>query len=323
KGALDGETVAILGYGIQGRAQALNLRDSGVAVVVGNRPDAYRERAVADGFPTFDLADATRQGTIVVVLLPDEAQAAIWRDAIAPSLRPGRAVVFAHGFSVHYGLITPPKEVDLLLLAPRMPGQFVRERFEQGWGVPAFVAVGHDATGRAWTRLLGLAGALGVTPCAAPASSFAAETQLDHFSEHFTYPFIFRALELAFEALVEAGYAPEAALLELHGSGEMGQVLGAAAREGLFPMLAAHASPACQVGIARHWEEALGPEAEVRARMAGVLDRIHSGSFACWLVDQQAMGYPALQRWKADRSALLGEAERRLQALLRGPAASR
>jgi ketol-acid reductoisomerase len=315
--SLEGERIAVLGYGIQGRAQALNLRDAGVPVVVGNRADRYRDQAVADGFDPVDIAEAAARATLVLVLLPDEAQPAIYRDSIRPRLNAGDGLVFAHGFAIRYALIEPPEGVDVMLLAPRMPGRYVRDRYVEGWGVPAFVGVERDATGRAWPRLLGLARAIGATRAGAIRVSFAEETELDHFSEHFVYPLVFRALELAFEALVDAGYPPEAALMELHGSGELGEVLGAAGRDGLYEMIQTHASPACQVGMARHWDTAIGAEADVRARIADVLAAIRSGAFARALVEEQAAGYPELRRWRRDRPARLEAAERSLQRMLR------
>lgn len=183
--ALSGETVAVIGYGIQGRAQALNLRDSGVPVVVGNRNDHYRERAEADGFEVLAIPEAIERGSIMLFLLPDEVQPQVFRDEIGGRLQPGQGLIFAHGFAIRYRLVEPPDTIDLMLLAPRLPGQYVRDRFENGWGVPAFVAVERDASGRAWERLLGVARAIGVTRAAAIESSFAEETELDHFSEHF------------------------------------------------------------------------------------------------------------------------------------------
>ena len=218
---------------------------------------------------------------------------------------------------MHYRLIEPPSQVDLMLLAPRLPGQFLRQRFLEGWGIPAFIAVKQDASGGAWPRLLALARALGITRCGAIESSFAEETELDHFAEHFTYPLVFRALEIGFEALLDAGYPAELALMELHGSGELGQVLLSAAREGLFPMLASHASPACQAGIAHYWEHALGAESDVQRRAIEVLEEIHSGKFARHLVSEAKQSYPELERWRKDRSKSLEDAERRLQAMLR------
>jgi ketol-acid reductoisomerase len=317
--ALDSERIAILGYGIQGRAQALTLRDSGANVVVGNRDDAYGDRAREDGMKVLGVAEAVRESTIAVVLLPDEIQPEIYRTSIAPGLDKEDAVVFAHGFAVRYGKIEPSPDVDLLLLAPRMPGQFLRARYLEGGGIPAFVDVARDASGRAWPRLLGLARALGVTRCGAVRATFEQETELDLFSEHFTYPLMFRALETAFERLVDAGYPDELALMELHGSEELGEVFLKAAREGLFAMLASHASPACQAGIAHYWEGSLFGGDRARNRAGEVLDAVRSGRFADHLVREAGEGYPELSRWKASRSERLARAERSLSAMLRHP----
>jgi ketol-acid reductoisomerase len=317
--ALTGETVAVVGYGIQGRAQALNLRDSGVRVLVGNRPDRYRARAEQDGFDVLGIPEAVERGTIVLFLLPDEVQPHVFRTEMQGRLVDGHALIFAHGFSVRYGLVAPPDGVDLMLLAPRLPGQYVRERFVDGWGVPAFVAVERDATGRAWTRLLGVARGIGATRAAAIESSFAEETELDHFSEHFLYPLFFAALETAFEALIDAGYTPEVALMELYGSGELGQVLTAAAAEGLYEMIHSHASPACQVGIAHHWSCALGDRDAIRGRIREVIGAIRDGRFARHLMAEQQLQYIELKSWQERRPAPLVAAERSLQRLLRKP----
>lgn len=317
-GALQGEKVAVLGYGIQGRAQALNLRDSGIDVLVGNRDDEYRSKAVQDGFEVVDVAEAVERSTISILLLPDEVQPELFPHRIEPGLAAGDGIVFAHGFALRYGLVEPPPAVDVLLLAPRMPGQYLRQRYLEGWGVPAFVSVEQDASGRAQARLLGLAQALGITRCAAIEVSAAMETELDHFSEHFTYPVIFRTLEVAFEALTAAGYPPEAALMELHGSGEIGQVLLSAAQEGLFEMLDSHASPACQAGIAHHWQDSPVAEPDLRRRIGQVLEQIQDGSFARHLMEQQSQGYPERRQWRRSRSAALARAEKSLQKILRG-----
>ncbi len=319
-GQLEREIVAVLGYGIQGRAQALTLRDAKVRVLVGNREDEYRALAERDGFATYSLREASARSTLILLLLPDEIHGRVFDEAVGPELSAGKGLVFAHGFSVNYGMVRPPDDVDVMLLAPRLPGHYLRQRYLQGWGVPAFVGVHRDATGRAWPRLLALARGLGITRCAAFEVSVAEETELDLFSEHFVYPLVFATLELAFDALVEAGYPPEAALMELHGSGELGEVLLAASREGVRGMLASHASPACQVGIAHHWSEAPGPTDAVRRRIAAVLDAIRSGSFARHLVREEAAGYPELTAWRASRLARLEEAEARLRTQLRPPA---
>src|ERR671925_523412 len=160
---LAGETIAVLGYGIQGRAQALNLRDSGLAVIVGNREDSYREQARIDGFEVLSLAEAARAGDVILILVPDEAQGPVYDETIRPGLAAGNALVFAHGFSIRYGIIRPPQNIDLLLLAPRLPGKYLRERYLEGSGVPVYVDVGHDATGRGKRRVLALAKGLGAT----------------------------------------------------------------------------------------------------------------------------------------------------------------
>lgn len=310
------ERVAVLGYGIQGRAQALTLRDSGADVVVGNRDDSYADTAREDGFPVLSPAEAATRGSMLLLLLPDEVQPAVFAEQIAPELSEGDALVVAHGFSLRYGLIHPAASIDVLMLAPRMPGPYLRQRYLDGWGVPAFVSVEQDATGKALPRLLALAAGLGVTRCAALEVSAAVETELDLFSEHFTYPLIFQALETAFDALTEAGYPPEAALMELHGSGELGEVLTAAAHEGLYGMIESHASPACRAGIARHWESAAPPE-RLKAETARVLRAIRDGSFCRDLIAQQKAGYPEERTWRRGRSSRLEAAERSLRQLLR------
>lgn len=322
-GALEGETVAVIGYGTQGRAQALTLRDSGVTVVVGNRLDQYSHQAKQDGFAVHDIPEAVSRATIINFLIPDELQPRVFNEQIAPHLAPGAAIVFAHGFAVHYNLLELPQRLDSLLLAPRMPGVYLRGRYLDGWGVPAFVAVGRDTTGKAWTRLLGLAGALGITRCAAIETTFAEETELDLFSEQAIQPLFFRALTTAFETLVEAGFPPELALMDLHGSGELSQLLEGAAEEGLFDMIESYATPACKVGIAREWDQAAGPPEELRDRMRARLRQIREGGFARYLVEEEGKGYPALDAWREKRPESMQKAERDLRRWLRGPTGSR
>ena len=314
---LHDETIGVIGYGIQGRAQALNLRDSGASVIVGNRQDHYRDQAERDGFEVLTIADVVERSTMLLFLVPDEVQSHVFREDIQERLTRGQALVLAHGFVVRYGLLDVPDDIDLMLLAPRLPGQFVRAEFVDGWGVPAFVAVEHDATGRAWPRVLGAARGIGATRPGAIESSIAEETELDHFSEHFLYPLVFAVLETAHDALVEAGYAPEVALMELYGSGELGSVLTAAAREGLYEMIRSHASPACQVGIAHHWQQAPGDRDAIRHRILDALNAIRDGRFARRLVEEQKAGYPELASWREQRSKSLVAAEASLRRLLR------
>jgi ketol-acid reductoisomerase len=290
---LAGQTVAVLGYGIQGRAQAQNLRDSGIGVIVGNRADACREQAVREGFETCEIADAAEHGDILLLLIPDEVQADVYRRDLLPHLREGKALVFAHGFAIRYGLIDPPAGIDVLLVSPRMPGRYVRERFVAGGGVPAFVDVHVDATGWAWRRVLALARAGGFTRPGVLHISFAEETELDHFAEHYLYPLIIGAIEAAYRTLVGNGYTPEAALMELYGSGEVGEVLRTAAEIGLYNMLDRNASPACQYGIYTHKDRLITESG--RNQMQAIIDRIKSGEFARELIADQHEGHRRLQ----------------------------
>jgi ketol-acid reductoisomerase len=313
---LAGETVAVIGYGIQGRAQSLNMRDAGIAVVVGNRDDEYRARAAADGVEVCAVDEAARRGDIVILLVPDEAQPQLYREQIAPHLSSGNALVFAHGFAIRYGLVAPPLDVDCLLVAPRMPGGYVRDLFVRGDGVPAFVDVYRDATGRAWPRTLALAKAIGATRAGAMAISFAEETELDHFSEHFVYPLVIGALELSYEILVEHGYTPEAAVMELYGSRELGEVLIEAARIGLYPMVEKHASPACQYGIHSYVRTLFGED--TRQRVREIIREIKDGSFAAELVADQEAGHARLRQMVGEkRRSAVAEAETRLRDLIR------
>jgi ketol-acid reductoisomerase len=235
---------------------------------------------------------------------------------IRPGLAPGKALVFAHGFAIRYGIIQPPQDIDLLLLAPRLPGKYLRERYLEGSGVPVYIDVGHDATGRAKRRVLALAKGLGATRVGAMEVSFSQETELDHFSEHFVYPLIVSAIQVAYEALVEEGYEPEAALMELHGSGELGEVLLEASKIGLNNMIETLASPACQFGI-HSYAPRLFPE-EMRRAVKDIIREIKDGSFARKLLAEQQQGYPRLRTLKdAARSHALAATEARLRQLIR------
>jgi ketol-acid reductoisomerase len=315
--ALANERLAVIGYGIQGRAQALNLRDSGLAVRIGNREDDYATRARQDGFEVLDIGTAAARSTVVLLLVPDEAQPDVFARHVRPRLAPGSAVVVAHGFSLRYGLIDVPDHADVLLLAPRLPGRYVRDRFLAGSGVPAYVDVAHDATGRAWPRLLALARGIGATRAGALALGVNEETELDLFSEQFTLPLIFRVLEIAYDELAAAGYSREAAVMDLHGSGELGQVLVRAAAVGLYRMLQEDGSPACRYGVLSSREH-IADEGHLRLEARRVIERIRDGSFARELMEDQRAGHQGLnQLTDASHALPLGEAERSLRGLLR------
>ncbi len=313
---LEERTVAIIGYGNQGRAQALNLRDSGVEVVVGGVPDATLAQAKKDGFRTMSTAEAAAAGDIICLLIPDEVQQQVYRDDILPGLEPGDALDFAHGYNIHYGFIAPPKEMDVIMVAPRMIGVGVRDAYAAGKPVPAFVAVQQDGSGEAWPKTLALARGMGCTRAGAIESTFAEETELDHFSEHFVWPAMFRILVGGFEFLTEQGYQPEAVLMELWGSKEAAEVLERMAEVGIFGQMDYH-SPTSQYGTLSRMESAL--PAETRECMEAALEEIKDGSFAGEWEQEQASGYPVFTRLK---QAALGhpvnELEREVRKLTGG-----
>jgi ketol-acid reductoisomerase len=299
-GVLEDRTVAIIGYGNQGRAQGLNMRDSGVEVVVGNVQDASFDRAVADGFRTMPIAEATKAGDVLCLFVPDEVQQLVYRQDIAPHLRVGQTLNFAHGYNIHYRLIRPPEDVNVIMVAPRMIGVGVRERFLAGSGAPAFVAVQQDADSQAWPVALAVAKAIGATRAGALRSTFAEETEMDHFMEQAVWPVIMRLLRLTYELLVEEGFQPEAVLMELYGSGEAAQVFEEMARAGLFRQMSFH-SQTSQYGTLSRGPRVL-PDT-FKTTLAEILGEIRAGTFAQeWEAEREA-GYPVFKRLKAEALA--------------------
>src|SRR6202795_1810930 len=214
--ALAGQTVAIIGYGSQGHAHALNLHESGVDVIVGLQPGS-KSRPLAEeaGLRVADVADAVKAADVIMILVPDTGQKAVYDAEIAPNLRAGQLVMFAHGFNIHFGRIDPPGNVDVGMVAPKGPGHLLRSVFQAGGGVPALFAVHRDATGTARARTLAYARALGNTRAGVLETTFAEETETDLFGEQSVLCGGTAALvKMAFETLVEAGYQPELAYFE-------------------------------------------------------------------------------------------------------------
>lgn len=313
---LDGKAVAIIGYGNQGRAQALNLRDSGVNVIVGGLADASLAKAKEDGFSTMPTAEAAAAGDIICLLIPDEVQQQVYREQVLPHLTPGRALDFAHGYNVHYGFIAPPPGIDVIMVAPRMIGVGVRDGYVSGRGVPAFVAVHQDGSGKAWPKALAFARALGCTRSGAIETTFREETELDHFSEHFVWPSIFRILVGSFDFLTESGFQPEAVLMELWASKEAAEVLERMANVGIFRQMDFH-SPTSQYGTLSRMNRAL--PAGTSECMAEALEEIRDGSFAREWEREQAAGYPVFTRLRqAAFKHAVNDLEAKLKELLSG-----
>lgn len=214
--ALKDKKVAVIGYGSQGHAHALNLKESGVDVRVGLAPNSKsRVKAEARGLRVLDVAAATAEADVIMVVVPDELQSTVYEESIKPNMTPGKMLMFAHGFNIHYGFITPPDGVDVTMIAPKSPGHRVRELFQEGVGVPALVAIHQDASGKALTNALAYAKGLGSTNAGVIETTFTEECETDLFGEQAVLCGGISALiEAGFNTLVEAGYQPEIAYFE-------------------------------------------------------------------------------------------------------------
>jgi ketol-acid reductoisomerase len=313
---LDGKTVGMVGYGNQGRAQSLNLRDSGVRVIVGNIDDPYALQARADGFDPLSIADAVRGSDIVMVLIPDEVQPAVYESSIAPNLRARQTISFGSGYNVHFGLIQPPPDVDIIMVAPRTIGKQVRIAFEAGGGVNADIDVRQDATGHAWPVTLALAKGIGCTRAGAFHTTFGTEAELDLFAEQALWPALFDCLMAAYEVLSEYGYPKEAAALEIYASGEPADIFAAMARTGIFEQMRYH-SPTSQYGVLSRRNDATGSSQALRARMRAALDNIRSGGFAREWKEEERRGYPLFHRLREEAASHpLNEADSAVRELL-------
>ena len=312
-GGLAGETVAVLGYGNLGRSAALNLRDSGAKVRVGNRDDEYAGLARADGFEVVPLAEAATD-TMVFVLLPDEVIPEAFARDVAPALRAGAAVAFASGYCLAFELVRPPDRVDVQLLAPRIAGRQARTRYEAGEGFWAFAGVEADRTGQARRRLLGLADGLGVLRAGAVEMTAAAEARLDLFVEQTVGALLGTALMVAFDVGAEAGIPPEALVMEMYMSGEMEGVYRSFRQTGLLRASEEHGPTALFGGITRTLE--LDREA-IAERFRTILADITSGAFARRFQDEAQNGYPmlAVAREMTRGPSPMTDAEDRLRRL--------
>jgi ketol-acid reductoisomerase len=297
--AIAGKTLAIIGYGNQGRSQALNLRDSGQRVLVGNVDDAYAKTAREDGFEPLPIREAAARADAIFLLVPDEVMPEVYRRDVAPGLTPSKTLVFAHGYNVAFGLIAPPAGVDVVMIAPRMIGAGVRDTYVSGAGFPSFVGVHQDATGQARARMLALAKALGSLRAGCIEMSFNDEATLDLFTEQAFGPAFGAVMSSAVNTLVEAGYPPEAVLLELYLSGEFAYSLEKGRELGMRRqhLLHSHTSQYGTITRAPRFFDLGGP---LREKMAAILAEIRSGGFA--------------REWSNDREAKLALLEKAREA---------
>ncbi|TMA22140.1 MAG: ketol-acid reductoisomerase [Deltaproteobacteria bacterium] len=306
-----GRKVAIVGYGSQGHAHALNLRDSGVDVRVGlHAASKSREKAQRAGLRVLSVAEAAREADLIMVLAPDEQQKKIYENEILPSLTRGKAIYFAHGFNIHYGQIKPPPDVDVVLIAPKAPGHLVRRLYSEGQGTPALIAVQQDATGGAHATGLSYARALGATRAGVLETTFGEETETDLFGEQAVLCGGISALVTAgFDTLVGAGYQPESAYFEcLH---ELKLIVDLMYEGGLSWMR--HSiSDTAEYGDYSRGERIVGEAA--RAEMKKILGEIQTGKFAReWILENQA-GRPVFDKLREQgRAHPIEEVGRRLR----------
>ena len=284
---LKGRTVAIIGYGSQGHAHALNLRDSGVNVVVSEAPGSPSwAKAEAAGLKVMTTPEAAKAGNVIMILVPDHVQAAVYNKDIAPHMTAGKTLMFAHGFNIHFKQIAPPKDIDVTMIAPKAPGHRVRELFVEGVGVPALVAVEQNATGQALERALAYALALGCLKAGVIETTFREETESDLFGEQAVLcGGASELIRAGFETLVAAGYAPEIAYFEcLH---ELKLIVDLIQEGGLAYMRFSVSD------TAEYGDYTRGPRIvneQTRAEMRKILSEIQSGQFAKEWIDENKSG---------------------------------
>lgn len=297
---LDGKTVAIIGFGSQGHAHALNLKDSGVDVVVGLRPDSSSVAAARDaGLEVVEVADAASRGDVVMVLLPDEVHHAVWESDIRDGIAEGNTLLFGHGFSVHYGEIEPPPGVDVGLVAPKGPGHLVRRQYTEGSGVPCLVAIAQDASGGALALALAYAKGIGGTRGGVIETTFKDETETDLFGEQAVLcGGASELVQAGFETLVEAGYSPEMAYFEcLH---ELKLIVDLMYEKGLAGMRFSISNTA-EYGDYTRGKRVITDE--TRERMRDILREIQSGDFAReWIAENRA-GQESFKRMRSEQAS--------------------
>jgi ketol-acid reductoisomerase len=311
---LDGKTVAVIGFGSQGHAHALNLRDSGVDVVVGLRPSSSsRQAAEEQGLTVMTAAEASQRADFIMVLVPDTEQSAVYEESIAPNLSDGNTLMFAHGFNIRYGQIRPPAFVDVSMVAPKAPGHRVREVFAEGGGTPGLVAVEQDASGTARANALAYARGIGCTRAGVIETTFSEETETDLFGEQAVLCGGVSALiKSGFETLVEAGYQPEIAYFEcLH---ELKLIVDLIYQGGLSYMWYSVSDTAEDGGY-------MGGDVivseEVKGRMRGLLEDVKSGKYADRWIEENRSGRPTFNdRRDSERGHQIEEVGEKLRAMM-------
>jgi ketol-acid reductoisomerase len=311
---LEGKTVAVIGFGSQGHAHSLNLKDSGVDVVVGLRSDsASAEKARAAGLEVLEPAEAAARGDVVMLLVPDEKHREVWEGGVREGVVPGNLLLFGHGFSIHFGEITAPEGVDIGLVAPKGPGHLVRRQYTEGSGVPGLVAIEQDATGNAFPLALAYARGIGCTRGGVIQTSFREETETDLFGEQAVLcGGVSELVRAGYETLVEAGYDPRLAYFEcLH---ELKLIVDLIYEKGITGMRHSISNTA-EFGDLTRGKRVIGDDS--RAAMKAILSEIQSGEFAReWIAEHNA-GQENFQRMREEQSNHQIEVEgRKLRSMM-------
>lgn len=321
---LKGKKVAIVGYGIQGRGQGLNLRDSGVEVIIAQRKGGKNyTRALEDGFGPVTAEEAAKEADVLQILAQDHLQAEIYETSIRPYLKPGKALLFSHGFNIHFGYIKPPKEIDVYMVAPKGPGALVRSQFVEGGGVPCLVAIHQNASGKALPLALAHAKAIGGTRAGVIETNFREETETDLFGEQSVLcGGLSELIRAGFETLVEAGYAPEMAYFEcLH---EVKLIVDAMFTNGISGMHR-RVSDTAEYGDYTRGKRVVGKAS--REEMKKILKEIQSGSFAKEWMEENKSGRPNFNRHREECDKHLvekvGAELRKMMHWIQEPGASR
>jgi len=293
---LENETVGIIGYGIQGRNQALNLRNSNINVIVSNRKDVYYEQAIKDGFELYEPEELAKKASIIMLLIPDQAQGDIF-EKIKPHLKQGSMLVVAHGYSIKFEKVIPPRNIDVILLAPRFPGGILRKNFLENKGTLAFFDIYQDSTNNSKKRGLALANAIGFTKGGAGilGVTIEEETVVDLFIEQFLIPSFLNTIQTGFDVLIENGYTPEVALMELYTSGEIIDLLKEGIVSGLYKVFQNNTSPTCQFGVEESFNRIITGKTKETAEI--ILKEIKEGGFSKRLEEDAESGYPKLKKF--------------------------
>ena len=317
---LQGKTIAVMGFGSQGHAQAQNLRDSGVKVVVGLRPPTTEETTaewntvVNAGIPVMTVEEAAQAGDIIQILLPDELQAGVYREKMVPYLKEGNALVFSHGFNIHFGQIVPPSNIDVFMVAPKGPGHLVRRQYEEGFGVPCLVAIQQNYTGQAFELAMAYAKGIGATRAGVIETTFKEETETDLFGEQCVLcGGTTELVRAGFDTLVAAGYQPEIAYFEcMH---ELKLIVDLMYENGIQGMRYSISN------TAEYGDMMVGPRIinqAVRDEMKKVLTEIQSGNFAKEYLLENQVGMPVYKAIKKrDSEHLIEKVGRELRSMMR------